>query len=279
MRRKRTTTIQSILVKQVVKRKKSHRRALVWTVFARISFFFVRSSCVLIGIVLLSVLFIAVYDYLVRSPYVKLEQIIVTGVREDLKQDIIRLACSDADASLLAINLRKLQRKIENHPWIREARLEKRFPHTLVVEAEQEQPQAIVALDRLYFMNRRGALFKAVGPDEPLDYPVVTFDRPKGPLADRQLDLAAHVLDVLTSDKDPWTLQNLSEVHLKRDGRVSLYFQSLPAVIHAGSADLAVKMAGLRRVLEDLRRNGRIHLVRTIDLNVKDGAVVSFKNG
>jgi hypothetical protein len=266
-------------VKQVVKRKKSHRPASVWTAFTRISIFFVRSSCVLIGIVLLSLLFIALYEYLVASPYVKLEQIMVTGVREDLKQDIVNLACSDAGASLLAINLRKLKRKIEHHPWIREVRLEKRFPHTLVVEAEQEQPHAIVALDRLYFMNRRGTLFKEVGPDEPLDYPVVTFDRTKGPLADHHLDLAAHVLDALASDKGPWTLQNLSEVHVKRDGRVSLYFQSLPAVIYARSADLATKMVGLRRVLEDLRRNGRIHLVRTIDLNVKDGAVVSFKKG
>jgi cell division septal protein FtsQ len=266
-------------VKQVVKRKKSHRPASVWTAFARISIFFVRSSCVLIGIVLLSLLFIALYEYLVASPYVKLERIIVTGVREDLKQDIVNLACSDAGASLLAINLRKLKRKIEHHPWIREVRLEKRFPHTLVVEAVQEQPHAIVALDRLYFMNRRGTLFKEVGPNEPLDYPVVTFDRTKGPLADHHLDLAAHVLDALASDKGPWTLQNLSEVHVKRDGRVSLYFQSLPAVIYARSSDLATKMAGLRRVLEDLRRNGRIHLVRTIDLNVKDGAVVSFKKG
>ncbi len=66
---------------------------------------------------------------------------------------------------------------------------------------------------------------------------------------------------------------------MKRDGRVSLYFQSLPAVIHARSDDLPTKMGGLRRVLEDLRRNGRIHLVRAIDLDVKDGAVVSFKNG
>lgn len=279
MRRKQTKGKQAILMKQVVKRKKAPRAASVWTVFGRIGVFFVRGSCVLIGIVLLSLLFITVYEYLLTSPYVKLEQIIVTGVREDLKQEIINLACSDADASLLAINLRKLKGEIERHPWIRTAGLEKRFPHTLLIEAEQEQPRAIVALDRLYFMNQKGRLFKEVGPHEALDHPVVTFDHTKGPPADNHLDLAAHVLDAVACDKGPWTLQNLSEVHLKRDGRVSLYFQSLPAVIHASSADLAAKMAGLRRVLEDLRRRGRIHLVRAIDLNVRDGAVVSFKNG
>ncbi len=167
MPRKRTKTKQSILAKQVVKRKKSNRAASVWSAFTRMSLFFVRSSCVLIGICLLSLLFIVIYQYLVTSPYVRLEQITVTGVREDLKQDIINLACSETDASLLAINLRKLKNKIEQHPWIREARLEKRFPHTLVVEAKQEQPQAIVVLDRLYFMNRRKTLFKEVDPDEP----------------------------------------------------------------------------------------------------------------
>jgi cell division protein FtsQ len=279
MRRKHTKTKQSILVNQVIMRKKSRRPASVWTVLARISIFFVRSSCVLIGLVLISLLFIALYEYLVASPYVKLERIIVTGVREDLKQDIVKLACSDVDVSLLAINLRKLKRKIEQHPWIREARLEKRFPHTLLVDAKQEQPQAIVALDRLYFMNRWGTLFKEVDAAAALDFPIITFDRTKGPLMDKQLALAAHVLDALASERGPWTLQDLSEVHLKRDGRVLLYFQSLPAVIQARSGDLASKMVGLRKVLQDLKRTGRIHLVRTIDLNMKDGAVVSFKNG
>ncbi len=279
MLRKRTKPKQSILMKQVVRRKKGHRLTAVWTVFARIGVLSIRCSCVLIGIVVLSLLFVAVYEYLLTSPYVKLKQIIVTGVREEVKQEIITLARPDTNASLLAINLRKLKSEIERHPWIRTATLEKRFPHTLVIEAEQEQPQAVVALDRLYFMNRWGTLFKEVGPNEALDYPVVTFDRTSGPLADHHLELAAHVIDALASDKGPWTLQDLSEVHLKGDGRVSLYFQSLPAVIHASSEDLADKMAGLRTVLEDLRCRDRIHLVRTIDLNVRDGAVVSFHNG
>jgi cell division protein FtsQ len=279
VRRKQIKGKEAILRKQVVRRKKPPRPASFWTGFARFGLFFFRGSCVLIGIALLSLLFIAMYEYLLTSPYVKLEQIIVKGVREDLKQEIIKLSCSDADASLLAINLGELKAEIERHPWIKAARLEKRFPHTLVIEAEQEHPRAIVALDRLYFMNRLGTLFKEVDLNASLDYPIITFDRAKGPLTDKHLALAAHVLDAVASERGPWSLQDLSEVHLKSDGRVSLYFQSLPAAIHARTGDLAVKLVRLRRVLEDLRRTGRIHLVRTIDLNVRDGAVVSFKNG
>ena len=77
------------------------------------------------------------------------------------------------------------------------------------------------------------------------------------------------------------------DIGVKQDGLVHIsqmadhYVTDPLAVVQAGdivqvtviNVDLPWNPARLEQ------RMGRIHLVRTIDLNMKDGAVVSFKNG
>ena len=72
-------------------------------------------------------------------------------------------------------------------------------------------------------------------------------------------------------------MKDISELHLKQNGEVSLYFSSLPAVIQSKGSELGTRMDDLRKVVNHLNATGRIHMVKGINLNYGDGAVVSFK--
>ena len=135
-------------------------------------------------------------------------------------------------------------------------------------------------MDKFYYMNRWGEIFKEVWEWEELDFPVITgISSKQSKDWQEKLDVASLILDALGSEKGFWSLKELSEIHLNTDGSLSLYYQHMAAEIKLRPCDLESKMKGLKKVAEHLRRTGRIHQVTNIDLNHVDGALVSFKNG
>jgi cell division protein FtsQ len=273
------TKRKSSLKSRAVKRKGQGILPRVWHAFHFIGTGFARIFFVMCGIVAVSLMFLYVYGYLLTSPYIRLEKVIFQGLDGELKDELLEMADLDFDLSLLAINLDELEERLEAHPWIRSVDLEKRFPHTLAIFAEKEEPLALVNLDRLFYLSRRGTLFKEVAGLDRLDYPIVTGlskeDEEKG----RQLHDALEILRVLETEQPPWCLDNLSEIHVRKDGNVSLYFTFLRAEIRMRGTDLALKMGDLKRLVEHLNDEGRIPMVRSINLNYGDAAAVSFRKG
>lgn len=252
----------------------------VWNAFRLIGSCFVRISFVVTGGVVISLAFLSLYGYLLTSPYIRLETVVFQGIDGELKDELLQMCNLNFELSLLAVNLTELRQSLEKHPWISSVNLEKRFPHTLVIRAEKEEPWAIVAMEsKLYYINRWGKIFKETHETDSLDYPVITGISKGGNGREKDVDRAVQVLRILESEKAPWSLDNLSEVHLKKDRQVSLYFSFLPAVIRLNGTDLAMRMGDLKKVVEHLNSTGRIHMVRSINLNYDAGAAVSFKKG
>jgi hypothetical protein len=96
---------------------------------------------------------------------------------------------------------------------------------------------------------------------------------------DAQLRSAASMLRLLESEKGLFSLKEISEIHFNNNENVSFYSLSLPAVIKVRGSDLAFKKDELKKIVKHLRKTNLIHLVKTIDLNHRDGAAVSFWEG
>lgn len=273
------STRRAILKGQEVRREKPAPFRATWRVLGFLSSCVLKFSCLLILLAVISVSFLALYDYLLRSPYIRLEQVVVTGVDEDLKEELLEMAQVNFETSLLSVNVGELKSKLEQHPWIRSVDVEKHFPHTLTIRAEKEEPWAIVTGEGLRYMNRWGRVFKEVEEFEPMDLPVVTGIPAEGEGREKPLNTAVLVLSTLEAEKGRWALRNLSELHVRGDGSVYLYYASLPVTIKARAADLGRRMEDLNKVVEHLSRNGRIRMARGINLDYADGAVVSFRKG
>jgi cell division protein FtsQ len=276
--KKKPRKTKSVLRKQAVKKRKPKTSSNMWRATRSLFSYSFKFSCLLAGLVLISLIFLYLYENLLTSPHIRLERVIVNGVDEKLRHALLKMSELKPDTSLLSVRLDELKKRIEKHPWIRSVNLEKRFPHTLVIEAEKEKPCAIVVMGHLHYMNRWGKIFRRVDKTASMDFPLVTGISPSESDREKQLKLAARVLRLLEAEKGPWSHSQLSEVHVEKAGHISLYFLSLPAVIELEGTQLDRKMADLKRLVEHLKRSGRIHMVERINLNFREGAVVSYKN-
>ncbi len=270
---------RTILKQQSVKRKNGTRFSELWRTTRSVGSWCLKASALAAGLAGISLLFVTLYSYLLTSPYIRLEQVEVMGVDEGMKKDLQEMSGLNFELSLLAINVDEVQKKLEKHPWVREVEVEKQFPHALMIRVEKEEPRALVAAGELYYLNRFGKMFKEVGSGEAVDFPIITGVSSDEMDRERQVGLSLKIFQFLESQKDPWSLKNLSEIHVKKDGDVSLYFSFLPVAVKLRAQNLESKMEELKKVVEHLNSTGRIHMVKAIHLNYGEGTVVSFKKG
>ena len=181
--------------KSRVKQKKKKNSLKVFGTLHRVGTGFLRIFLVFAIVALISVGFVSLYHYLIASPYMKLQQVKVEGVDRKFRHELIQASGLHSDLSLLAINLNSLKEKLKKHPWVRSVNLERRFPHTLFIQAEKETPWALVVLDKIYYMNRWGEVFKEVGDSEDMDFPVITGVSKQGSEISKQLEEAACIMN------------------------------------------------------------------------------------
>ncbi len=265
------------LKRQAVKRKKRKKPSPLWKLTVLLGTSTLKLSFLLAGLTLLSLLFLSIYQFLLTSPYIRLEQVVIEGVEKELKHELREMSQLTTDTSLLAIRLNDVKKRLEKHPWIQTIHVERRFPHTLIIQAKKEKPRALVVTDGFYYMNRLGKIFEKVDPTGDMDFPLITGIYVTGEEMERQLKLAAHILRELEREKETWSLEELSEIHLEKEGHVSLYFRSLPAAIILDGTQMEKKMDDLKRLVQYLEEKGQIRTVKRINLDYKDGGVVSFR--
>ncbi len=267
------------MTKQAAKKRKPHPLATAWQVACWMGSSLIKVSCLLVCLMMISVLFLAGYQFLLHSPYIRLERVEITGVEDTTKRELLEMSGLRADMTLLAVNLRELEQTLEHHPWVKTVKAEKHYPHALRIRAVREEPWAVVSTGGLFYMNREGDVFKEVELSEPVDFPVITGDFDDPTQGERNLELAAHVLGVLERRGKDWMKEEISEVHLRNAGNVSLYFRSLPAIVQVSVPDLEQKIDDLNRVVQHLRETEQVQQVTGINLHYRDGAVVSFRRG
>ena len=272
---------RSVLNKQSVKKRKkrkagkrprgSLRMRNVIPLLLKIS-----GSCAVVTGISLSLIFL--YHYVLTTPLLKLKQVEIAGVNEQIRNELMAMCDLSPEQNLLFLNLNVLKKRLEQHPWIKSVQLRRRFPHTLCIRAEKHRPLALVIRNGIYYIDRECEVFKKVTPSDDIDFPVITGLSSRAQKAREQLHRAVRVINVLESQDKPWSLKNLSEIHIQEES-LSLYFTHIPAAIIVQCNRMSDKMADLKKLARHLRRTGRIQRVTAINLNYVDGAVVSFRNG
>ena len=283
---------QSVLAGQVVKKRPKKRKAALQTqggpkrpirqnnwnpaIIRRIFFSFCKIFSLFAIIAAISFSFIFGYHLLLTSPYLELKKLEIKGVEGELKQELIQICNFEDGISILAIRLNDLKEKIESHPWIKSVQIERRFPHTIIIESKKEVAAALVLIDHYYYMDFYGKIFKELQDGEEIDFPIITGIHSKDLQSRTQLNLASQVLKSLESEKGQWSLEELSEIHINKNKTVSLYFIHLGAEIKTRADDILAKLANLNKVANHLRQTSTIHEVSSINLNSRNGIIVTL---
>ena len=268
----------SVLDHQSVKRHRRKREFLpIRRFFGQLGFGLIKIFLFFLGIGTLSLAFIAGYQFFCSSPYFRLNNIVVAGVHDDFKEELIKLSGIKENENLLFVESSTVRRKIERHPLIKSVCVKKEFPHTLHIKAENEKAVAIVIIDTMSFMNREGVIFKNVEDDDCIDFPVITGLSKDNEKNGEILKDVASLLHAIHSYDTAVSGNDLSEIHTEEDGTFVLYFNKLSFKVLFGRDDFERKIDGLRKIISHLKDTDRLDQVRSIDLDYNDRVVVAFK--
>jgi cell division protein FtsQ len=178
--------------------------------------------------------------------------------------------------SLFDLELHMIGRKIEEHPWIARAEVERSFPDQVVIRVVERQARAIIDLDYLYYVDRQGVAFKMLESGDELDYPVITgidrqylLDHPDQ--TQNSLDLALSLMDQLEQRK-LFNLDDVSEIHFDQQEGLIIYTRIGGVPVRMGKENFYAKLDRFEAIYEDLEP--RLLALKYIDLNVTDRVIV-----
>ena len=101
----------------------------------------------------------------------KIDDIIITGRNKTAKQDILNALQLSRETNILNLDLRDLQQKVEQLPWVRHAVVKRRFfPNIIQIDIRERQVQSIWQLDHKFRpIDGEGNIIEAdYTPDHPL---------------------------------------------------------------------------------------------------------------
>lgn len=101
----------------------------------------------------------------------KIDDIVITGRDKTAKQDILNALQLSRETNILNLDLRDLQQKVEQLPWIRHAVVKRRFfPNIIQIDIRERQVQSIWQLDHKFRpIDGEGNVIEAdYTPDNPI---------------------------------------------------------------------------------------------------------------
>lgn len=266
----------SVLAHQAVRKDRNKELLVFKRALGQLGFGLIKMFVFLLCLGLLSVGLVSGYRFLSSAPWFRVQDIVVTGVVESMKGPLVALSGITDEDSLLSLDTAAVERNITQHPWIKAVSVNRNFPHTLHLEVHREKPVAVVVLDRMCLMNKEGVLFKEVAEDDPIDFPIITGLAKGDEKLILHLKRAASFLTAYSLSKEVLPARELSEVHVDKNGALSVYFNQLPFEVSLGRGDFARKIDSLHRIIEHLRVTRRLGRTRSIDMDYPDRGVVAF---
>ncbi|MBW2465772.1 MAG: FtsQ-type POTRA domain-containing protein [Deltaproteobacteria bacterium] len=246
---------------------------------------FVRS---LLGFLFLLVsCFIAeeVYQKLCRSDFFQITSMKIDGNKMVSNKQISVLSNIDIHSNLLAINIHQVQSLLKSHPWIAGAEVTRSWPNQLLINIKEKKPVALLNRESgLFYLDNRGRIIASAGPDQELDFPVVTGLENIPMHANQAAEIPAVLVDVmqllqLASGKNSiLPEQNISEIPINPDNGLLLYLLEKPFPIHMGTdGDISKGYYRLVKVLRDLYKTKEFSKVSYIRMDYQEDTVLVGK--
>jgi len=247
-----------------------------------------------------SILLILAYDAVTQSSYFEAQTIAIQGNQRLSKDRILKQAGLKLHDNILSVNVNTLRGRLTVHPWIAAAEIERELPDTIHIRIKERVPIAIVDLNRPFYLDEEGEIFKRVESSDKVRVPVVTglslsdIDL-NDPWRSRLFRAVMEALRLNRLHQDVIPL--LHRIHVDKEMGLTLHAFFLPhgpsatpecvptivGRIHAGRREVAIKVGfgdygpkynRLRDMISYLNKEGGVLNLQSIDLNDLDRVVV-----
>lgn len=213
------------------------------------------------------------------SPMLALKRVEVSSDGRLERREILRWGGVRPGDSLLRTSPSELRERLETHPWVERAWVERSFPHTLRIRLQERRPVARVMVDnQLFLADASGFIFPAY--DRPPPGECVTLvglreeDLSARPDACKRVVLEGLALAALLRQRAGWRIQ---EIGVDPDRGLRLVLQDGPGEILLGFGGLQERVERLEKILQHLSKEGRRQDVVRIDLRHPRRATVKFR--
>jgi len=200
----------------------------------------------------------AIAHYLRTSPALSVRCIEVHGTARTSREELLRLADLREGANVFAVDLASAEERLRRHPWVHQAVVRRVVPDRLVVEIEEHQPAALVALEELYVADAEGRLFKRLQAADGIDLPVLTgFDREVYRREPARVARGVRAcLELLRAVEANACLggRRVAEVHHDELTGLALVLDPGAVSVHLGREEPAARLAWMCQLLGELER-------------------------
>lgn len=204
-----------------------------------------------------------------------LQSIGVEGASRTAPEDLVRATGVQLGVGLFQVEVEVVRRLLEGLPWVRQARVVRQLPSTLLLEVDEWEPRCLVRLDRLYYLTAEAHVVQAPL-DQGLDYPVVTGLG----WADLEAEgpTRAALLELLNLLEAGALRDEVSEIHADPEEGFTLYTPAHGGTgIRLGRDDLDERLRRLERLRRHLAKHGQA--AYAVDLVGEDKIVARLLRG
>ncbi len=208
-------------------------------------------------------------------PYFSVKEITVTGYKKVGGSEIVALAGLKPGVNIWKVNPTRIEAKLSRHPWVRRGVVRREFPRRVIIQIEEWKAKGIVVLEKLYYANADGIVFKTVEPGEKTNLPFITgLEKEGSGLNNRQTQ--KRISEALTlSDLFAKSSMAVSEIRFRPQGEVIAYPISHSVPLHMGWGNWSGKVQRLKRVWMEWK--GREQYLASLDLSFRGQVVVKWR--
>ncbi len=215
------------------------------------------------------------YHALIEAPWLRVNDIEITGAKRIERKDVLNALGVPRNASVLNLKMSELAKRLEEYPWVRSAVIRLDLPGRLVVEITEREPLAIVYADDFFLMDTEGKLFAKTVIEEKTGLLLLTgFSdshlKENDRLPPEALEAFHHLSTALKNAQKWLPAHQISECRWIEDEGFVLYTTQKAIPIELGLDNYEAKLQRLQRVFGLLAERQWLELTTKIDLDYVD---------
>ncbi len=205
---------------------------------------------------------------------------VVRGNSILVRDEVTALAKVPFAQSLNEVSLDEIQRRIEAHPYVKGARVSRRFPKSITVDVVERQPVAYINLPSFLVVDEAGFVMPLRHGDMEFNVPTLTGFNNAGelyPVGEKCLSQKTlEAIEYLTSVKGqfPELFADISELTVDKSDEYVMVLAEQPTRIHFGPSDMLGQLGLLKEFNSTLSGVKSLHSYRYVDLRYKNQIVV-----
>ena len=206
----------------------------------------------------------------------RVEHIKVNGNQRLSTEEILALSDIRHGQGTFDLDLELIGQRLEENDWILRAQVERLLPRGVKVSIVEHIPCCIINLDYLYYVDRRGEVFKVLHRGDSLDYPLVSgFERTDlessessgEPWLQRVVEVVA-----LLEKRTTFTVEEVAQIHVDFERGIDLYTLKHGVTLRLGKDQFSTKLDLLEHMYPKLK--AELAVIEYIDLNVLGKLIV-----